>query len=108
MHLLSAWHYPRMPAIGCACLCRRYLPNFPIIDGANEIAFVNGTALINLADGQTEVHMALIHRGDADTDASLSLITSFLPSGSTVSSAQDTLAVSLDAAIEVIPNPSTT
>ena len=81
---------------------------FRLIDGANELSFANGVLDVPLMIGQTEMRLALVQRGDADADANFSLTTSFLPSGSTVSSAQDTLAVSLDAVIEVTPNPGTT
>ena len=81
---------------------------FRLIDGANELSFVNGTVDVPLATRQTEVRLALVQRGDADADANFSLTTSFLPSGVAVPSAQDTLAISLDAVVEVIPSPSTT
>ena len=78
---------------------------FRLIDGANEISFVNGAATIGLVDGQTEIRLALAHRGDVDSVANLTLTTAFIPNGASTPTAQDTLSIALDALVEFTLSP---
>ncbi len=98
-------------ALGTSCaflIPTSYSTVFKVSTGADELAFSSGVIDIPLVAGQTEVRLALVQRGDVDTDAAFNLTAAFIPSGSSVASAQDTLAVTFDSLAEVTPNPGTT
>jgi Ca2+-binding RTX toxin-like protein len=77
-----------------------YSAFFRLIDGANEVAFTNGIIDLALEEGQREVRLSLVQRGDIDASATFSLTTALVPSGATTPTVQDTLGVSLSALVE--------
>ena len=78
-----------------------------LVNGAAEYSFTNGIVDLVLEEGQREIHLALVQRGDIDSDASFSLITSFFSNGSTTSSAQDSVAVAVAGLTELTPTVTT-